>query len=210
MRQLSITFLFTILLFLVCCNSVYSAIKGGVEYSLPVEYSHLSENELASKANKYFYLAQKYEDNILSDEMTDALMLYSVLCNVNPKNATYPIKLGILYDKLGKDRYAKGNFSHAIKLGTANFSGYYYFAEFYYKREMYRHAIKYYNLAFINSNGEDYNTLYKLGDIYEKFGDTKKSLEFLQKAYQISPNPNLQSKITRIKNFDAVNKAYYK
>lgn len=193
-----------------CCDSAFGAIKGGVEYSLPVEYSHLSENELASKAGRYFYLAQKYQDNELSSEMTDALTLYSVLCHVNPKNAVYPIKLGILYDKLGKDRYAKGNFSHAIKISPSNPSGYYYMGEFYYKRAMYRHALKYYNLAFINSNGRDYDILYKLGDIYEKFGDTKKSLEFLQKANQVNPNSNLQSQISRVKNADYVNKVYYK
>ena len=141
--------------------------------------------------------------------MTNALMLYSVLQQVNPDKIEYPVKLGILYDKVGKDRQAKGNFSRAIGLDKTSPLPYYHFGDFYYKRELYRRALKYYNEAYKNGFETNYNLLYKMGDIYEKFGDTRSSLKYLYEAQKQSANPELDAKIKRIEAQDAINKEYY-
>ena len=141
--------------------------------------------------------------------MTNALMLYNVLEKKSPTNIEYPIKLGILYDKLYKDRQSKGFFSKAIGIDNTNPKPYFYLGEFYYKRELYRKALKYYNKAYKLGDSTNYDLLFKIGDIYEKFGDTRSALKYLKEAQSQSANPELNNKIKRIEAQDAVNKEYY-
>ena len=119
------------------------------------------------------------------------------------------MRLGILYDKIKKDRYAKGNFSRAIAINPISPEPYFYFGEFYYKRQLYRPALKYYKKAFEYSSKANYDLCYKLGDIYEKFGDTKTALKFLNMAALESPNQELDNKIMRIEEYDSINQKYY-
>ena len=187
----------------------YSAVKGSVEYNIPIDYSKLNETELNEKAKVYFFNALKYKDNTLNDDISSALVLYQILQNINPENINYPIKLGILYDKLEKDRQAKGAFSKAIGINPDYYESYFYLGEFYYNREMYKKALKYYKLAHARTNFKNYDLLYRMGDIYEKFGDTKTALIYLEQAIEQSSNPEIQNKINRIRNMDSINKEYY-
>ena len=66
-----------------------------------------------------------------------------------------------------------------------------------------------YKRAFKKGYFKHYETLYKIGDIYEKFGDTEASLRYLRKAAEISPNNELDNKIIRVENADNNNKEYY-
>lgn len=210
MRQPSITFLLIIILVMAIWSSpVNSAVKGGIEYSIPTDYSKLSEVELEKKASEYFYLAQKLPDKTVNEDMTNALFLYNVLLNINPNSIEYCTKLGKLYDKTGNDRYAKGNFSRAIGINNSHPEPYFCFGEFYYKRQMYRKALKYYNEAYIRGYRTNYELLYKIGDIYEKFGDTRSALKYLKDASKQNPNSELDSKIKRIEAFDGANSEYY-
>jgi tetratricopeptide (TPR) repeat protein len=133
-----------------------SAYKGGISYSIPIEYKNLSESELRVKAETYFNQTSDIKNGIISPETTNALNLYSVLAHINPTEVIYPVKLGILYDKINRDRYAKGSFSRAIGIDSSRYEPYFYFGEFYYKREMYRKALMYYKKAAecINSSDE--------------------------------------------------------
>ena len=209
MRQLSITFLAIFVLGVSIVTPSFGAVKGGIQYSIPTDYSHLSEPELKEKADKYYFLAKNTKDKELSEDMTNALVLYSVLQNINPKNQLYSIRLGILYDKIGLDRYAKGNFSRAIGIDSSKPEPYFYFGEFYYKRQLYRKALKYYKECLQRKPVSLYDLYYKMGDIYEKLGDTKSALNYLEQAKAISPNESISDKIQRIKTFDSVNKEFY-
>ena len=208
MRQFSIN----ILLILVClllAQPSWGAISGGIHYSIPVDYSNLSEQELAIEARKNFHNALNAKDKTTTEDITKALIQYTALSNINPNCIEYPIKLGILYDKLGKDRYAKGNFSRAIGIDSNPPGAYFYLGEFYYKRESYRKALKYYNEAYKKGFSTDYETLYKIGDIYQKFGDTRSALKYLNEALKQSPNPELENKIKNIEAKHAINKEFY-
>ncbi len=208
MRQLSTIFILIFLILLVQIPS-FSAFKGGISYSIPIEYKNLSETELNEKAKYYFYLADKLEDCVVNEDMTNALVLYSILENVNPDNTEYCVRLGRLYDKIGKDRYAKGNFSRAIGINQNFPDSYFYFGEFYYKRQLYRQALRYYKRALEHYKKPNYDLYCRLGDIYEKFGDTKSALKYLKLASEQSPNPELDNKIKYIETFDKANKTYY-
>lgn len=209
MRQRTTTILLIFLVLIMFSQPAFCAIKGGIKYSIPVEYNNLSETELKDKADYYYYLATQLKDGKINDDMTNALMIYSVLQNMNPENVLYSIRLGILYGKVKADRYAKGNLSRAISISPKNPEPYFYMGEFYYERKLYKNALKYYKKAFECSSTPTYELLYKLGDIYEKFGDTKSALEFLNQAKVQDPNPELETKIKRIETFDSSNKKFY-
>ncbi len=209
MRQPSIIVLLIALVIMGISPAAFGAIRGKIDYSIPVDYSKLSESELESKAKVYYFNAFKYKDNEINEDITNALMLYNVLLNMNPNSLNYCVKLGSLYDKLGMDKHAKGNFARAIGIDDSQPEPYFYYGEFYYKREMYRKALKYYGEAYSRGYTANYDMLYKMGDIYEKFGDTRSALKYLQDASTQNPNSELDNKIKRIETQDSINKEYY-
>lgn len=209
MRQFS-TLLLLIFIFLGLNTQAIGAYKGGIEYSIPIEYKNLSASELENKAGVYYHNALHAEIGVLTDDVTNALVLYSILQHVTPENIQPSVRLGILYDRLGKDRYAKGNFSRAIGIDSSRYEPYFYFGEYYYERGQYRMALKYYKRALECIKNPNYDLYVRLGDVYEKFGDTKQALKYLDLAQTQSPNPELDTKIKRIKSFDSLNSQYYK
>ena len=209
MRHFSIFILLIITLLSFSAPEAVSAIKGGINYSIPVDYSKLSEEELVDKAKVYYFNSQKAPKNTITEDVTNALVLYSVLEKINSKNPEYPLKQGVLYEKLNKNRYAKGCFFRAIGINPSNPEAYFYFGEYYYNKEMYRKALKYYNEAYKLGFSNNYDTLFRIGDIYEKLGDTRSALKYLNEAFQQSPNTNLENKIKKIEAKHAVNKEFY-
>ena len=209
MRQLSIILLFILILASSFCSPAFSAIVGKIDYSIPIDYSKINETETSDKAKIYFYNAERVRDGIINEDITNALMLYNVLQRVNPENIEYPIRLGILYDKIGKDRQAKGNFSKAIGINSENPAPYFHFGNYYYKREQYRKALKYYNESYKKGLKTDYELLSKMGDIYEKFGDSRSALKYLKEAQAQNPTPELENKIKQVEMQNSINKEYY-
>lgn len=209
MHHFSITILLILFLITGINFPAFSAVKGGINYTIPVDYSNLSEEEVEKKANEYFYLAEKLQDNIINNDMTNALMHYSILEKINPKKIEYTVKLGILYDKIKKDRRAKGCFAKAISINSQSPLPYFYYGEFYYKRESYRKALKYYNEAYKHGFKNNYDLLYKMGDVYEKLGDTRSALKYLNEARNQNPNEKIEEKIKHVELQDAVNKEFY-
>lgn len=209
MRQLSIILLFILILSTSFCSPAFSAIVGKIDYSIPIDYSKINETETSDKAKIYFYNAERVKDGIINEDITNALILYNVLQRVNPENIEYPIRLGVLYDKIGKDRQAKGNFSKAIGINCENPAPYFHFGNFYYKRGSYRKALKYYNESYKKGLKTDYELLSKMGDIYEKFGDSRSTLKYLREAQAQNPTPELENKIKQVEMQDSINKEYY-
>lgn len=209
MRQLiKILFILLILQISIPC---YPAIKGGLEYHIPIDYTKLSEEELENKAGFYYGLALKTSSASImpNEDMTTALNLYTILTNKNPENNLYKIRLGHLYDIAGKDKYAKEYFYQAIGTDKSQSEPYFRLGEFYYKREIYKKALNFYKEAYKRGYDGNYDTLYKIGDIYEKFGDTEAALKYLKLAAQKSPNSELDNKINRVENANAINREYY-
>lgn len=206
MRQ-QIKFLLAFLIIGIMYQPGYAVVKGGLEYQIPVDYTKLSQEELETKAGFYYNLALK--TGSVNEEMTQALNLYSILNTKCPDEILYPIRLGILYDTIGMDKYAKGNLSKAIGIDSTNPEAYFYFGEFYYKRSMFKKALKMYKEAYKKGYSRHYETLYRIGDIYEKFGDTEASLRYLKQASELSPNSELDNKIIKVENAHQTNKEYY-
>ena len=83
MRQLS-TIILVIFVMLVFKTSAFGVYKTGINYSIPIEYKNLSEVELKTKADKYFQLSQPSNNGIVTEDTTNALILYSVLKSMLP------------------------------------------------------------------------------------------------------------------------------
>lgn len=186
----------------------YSLLKGGVDYKIPFDYTKLNQKELEAKAE--FYYTSALSSKVVDENMTHALNLYSLLSDAYPDNIIYPLRLGKLYDVLGNNRYAKGMYSRAAGINRSRPEPYFYLGDFYYEREQYRKALKYYLKAYDNGYSEHYLTLEKIGIIYYKFGDTEKALHYLQCASVLNPNENLDSMIMSVKSSDDTNREYYR
>ena len=163
--------LILILAAMFCLLPSYAAINGNIKYTIPIEYSALNENELSAKADSYYNTILNTNKTKLDEDFTSALNLYSILSNKNPENIEYTLRLGKLYDILGKDRYAKSNYCKAIGINTAAPEPYFYMGEFYYKRQNYRRALKYYKEAANRGYSNHPATVLKLKEIYLKLGD---------------------------------------
>lgn len=186
------------------CNS---AITGGINYSIPIDYSKLNEDELQAKAGFYYNLALR--NGSLNEEMTSALNLYHMLAHKNPQNVMYLTRLGTLYDIVGKDRLAKGAFFDAMGIKPNEPEAYYRLGNFYYRRQMYKKALRFYNEAYKLGYERHYETVYHIGDIHEKFGDTKSALKYLRLASTLNANSELDDKLMRVENADKINREYY-
>lgn len=209
MRQLIKLFL---ILIIVLSNNVLfanAAVEGYIDYHLPIDYSKLSQEELDSKAGFYYNLVTKKSNVKLDNDMTTALNLYMILHRKNPQNNFYTTRLGLLYDMLNQDKYARGCFEIAIGVDSSQPEPYYRLGEFYYKRFLYKKAMKNYKLAYKNGYTQHYDTLYKIGDIYEKFGDTEAAMKYLRMAAKINPNSELDNKMQRLNQSNQSNKEYY-
>lgn len=186
----------------------FSALRGGVDYKIPFDYTKLNQAELESKAEFYYTSALNTKE--LNENMTYALNLYALLSDAYPENITYFLRLGKLYDVLGKDRYAKGQFYRAMNVNPSRPEPYFYLGDFYYEREQYRKALKFYLKAYDFGYSEHYQTLEKIGTIYQKFGDTENALYYLQCAVVLNPSDDLYARINNIKSADDINSEYYK
>ena len=70
-----IRFFLAVLIIFVSISPSYCALKGTLDYQIPVDYTKLSEEELDSKAGVYYNLALKTYNGKINDEMTSALNL---------------------------------------------------------------------------------------------------------------------------------------
>ena len=196
-----------ILLILSMYQSCIASIQGGINYQIPIDYSKLDEKELQQKAD--FYYSYAIKTGKLDENMTSALTLYHLLAHKNPQNIYNLTKLGTLYDLIGKDRTAKLAFYDAIGINSQKGEPYFRLGNFYYRRELYKKALKMYKEAYKKEYSNHYETLYQIGDIYEKFGDTEAALKYLNLAKKINPNTELDDKILRVENTHKINNEYY-
>ena len=79
MRQPSIIILLISLIFLSSSLSVSATIRGKIDYSIPVDYSKLSTEEVESKAKVYYFNAMKYQDNKINAILSGFFELFSKL-----------------------------------------------------------------------------------------------------------------------------------
>lgn len=193
----------------VCVNPVFAVQNAQIEYTVPIDYSFINENSLNNEAEKLFkeYLNTSNQETkkVLLDKM---LSDYSILSNINKDNPLYFIRLGIIYDKMGKDRYAKSNFCRGANLIPNYPYAFYSYGNFFFDRAEYRKALKEYMRAYNCGYSSHYYNLYQIAVIYEKFGDYSKAILYYRMALKQKYSQELVEKINLLNELLSSNSLY--
>lgn len=201
--------LITLLVIFLYSGIAQSVQRGGIQYTIPVEYSAINEAELNKEAETLF---QRY---LKSDNANQQIILleqmlsdYSILGEINKDNPLYFTRLGIIFDKLGKDRYAKSNFFRSTNLDNSNPYAYYSFGNFYFDRQEYRKALRLYINAYNCGYNNHFHTLYQIGRIYEKLGDFTLAIKYYKLALMTQESSEIRLKINTLDELLKVNSLY--
>ena len=146
----------------------------------------------------------------MNEDITYALNLYTILSNKAPDNSLYALRLGKLYEIIGKDRYAKGNYYRACSISPNRPEPYFYLGSYFYSKKLYKRALKMCIKAYDNGYSTHYQTNVLLGNIYQKLGDSHNALKYFESAYGISQSEELNERINKLKSADLNNKWYYR
>lgn len=172
MRQLiKFLLIFIILISVILPSS--SALKGNLEYKIPIDYSQIDKEELDAIGANYYDISLNSAKGKINDDVTSALNIYTILSNKDPENIIYAIRLGKLYEIVGKDRHAKGNYFRAMGIDQSRPEPYYYLSEFFYKKEQYRRAYKMLLRAIEHGYNEHANAQSRLEELNKKLGIEK-------------------------------------
>lgn len=185
---------------------------GSVEKSsVSIDYSKVDKAATLEKADSFFDWALKSKDEeVKKDCLKRAQLEYSIMTQAKQDDIHSVIRLARIYDMLKEDRYAKSYFSRAININYKDVDANRYFGDFYFSRKDYRKALKYYRKAYEYGQVEDFDTLYKMADIYEKFGDIKRAGICYKKAFLINPaNEDIADKIRDIEEINVNQAGYY-
>lgn len=184
---------------------------GAVKYNNTfIDYSKIDKESTLKLADFYFNNALKCNDE---DEKKELLQKasgnYFILTQIEPENIYAIVQLARVYDLEKQDSFAKAYFFRALKINKKDPTTNYYFGEFFYTREEYTNAIRFYNIAFENGYKENDDVVLKLAIMYEKLGDLLRANMYYKKAYLANPSKQLASKIREIESIKYKNTGYY-
>lgn len=203
-----------ILIMFIFCSNIVSAEpqEASLQYN-KYKYTFKKGDNLifAQKAEANFKLsetAQTPEDKVVY--LQEAMRYYYLLSQIEPRSLEAQIGLARVYDELHLDRYAKKHFYKAIDFSKKAPKAYFYFANFYYKRNDFLNAQKYYQKAYDNGYSNDFQTNNMLGIINEKVGDIEVAKKFYIKAYSLDKNHvELAPKIQALDGLNYSQSQYY-
>lgn len=180
--------------------------------NLSVDYSKFNIETTKKSGDTFFAMALEANDEKeKSQYLKNASAQYYILSNLD-KADTYPcIQLARIYDMQKNDAYAKAYFYRVLGLNYKNIDANFYFAEFYYTRKQYKQALEYYQKALTYGKEEDFETLKKIGHIYERFGDIPKANLYYKKSIALNPNDKeLSERINENVKQEYEKSGYYK
>ena len=199
-----------LLVIIITANICFAVEKGGIKYTPKIDYSLINTKEFENKGFQYYTNAAnaKSEEKRLQNAES-AIKYYRALMSKYPDNPDYALKLGLLYELTGKNKYAKEFYYRATTINENYAPAYEAFGNYYYTRKEYRRALKQYNEAYI-INPSVYNVCNKIGTIYQKLGDTRSALKYFKEGYKINPSEELNTKIRLLEELNSSNTLYYK
>lgn len=203
--------LFITLLILSCSHS-YAAQSGYLEYnSVLFDYSKLNAAAIQKEADEYFEKFITSSDELFKEQYLNAAMSkYYLLTKIDYSQITPYIQLARIYDEKNNNRLAKEYFYKASNLDVNNPYANFYFGEFYFKRNDYKRALRYYNIAYNNGLNNRYDLNLRLATIYEKFADLVNAKKFYEVSYSMNPNNvDLRQKIQSLNELNYDKSEYY-
>lgn len=203
--------LFITLLILSCSHS-YAAQSGYLEYnSVLFDYSKLNAAAIQKEADEYFEKFITSSDELFKEQYLNvAMSKYYLLTKIDYSQITPYIQLARIYDEKNNNRLAKEYFYKASNLDVNNPYANFYFGEFYFKRNDYKRALRYYNIAYNNGLNNSYDLNLRLATIYEKFADLVNAKKFYEVSYSMNPNNvELRQKIQSLNELNYDKSEYY-
>lgn len=104
-----------------------------------------------------------------------ALENYHILSKIEPLNTYSYVQLARIYEKKKSEDLIKENFSTALSINSKDPYANYFYGEYFYSKEKYRVALKYYLIAYKNGYKDVYILNKRLAELYKKLGDINKS-----------------------------------
>ena len=188
---------------------VFAVQKGVIEYSVPIDYSLIDESSLNEHAELLFSEYSTSSDETLKKGLLlELLSDYTILSNINKDNPLYFTRLGIIYDKLGKDRWAISNFCRGSNLVPDYAYAFHSFGNYYFNRSEFRKALNEYLRAYDYGFDKHYENLYQIGIVYEKLGDFSLSIRYLKLAQACKESEDLAKKIQLLEEMLEKNSLY--
>jgi len=148
-------------------------------------------------ADKVFYLQE-------------SMRYFYMLSQIYPKSVDAQVGLGRVYDELGIDRYAKKHFFTALDFGKKSARANFYFANYYFKRNDFIEALKYYKKAYEYGFSTNFETNCRLAIIYEKLADIESAKKYYINAYNLDKkHAELVDKIDLLDELNYSQSQYY-
>jgi len=210
-KIIKLSALFSIL-FISIINPVYSVQSTGISHDeVFMDYSKFNPITIRNEADLYFYKAQESITASEKDKYYNAAMAkYYLLTKIDNSQIFPLVQLARIYDYKKKDRYAKEYFYKAKNLSDNAPDANYYFGDFYFKRNDFKRALRYYIIAYNNGYNNRYDLNYQLGTIYEKLADLVNAKRFYEISYSMNPNSEeLKEKILLINELNYDKSEYY-
>ena len=195
-----------LLIFVLPCFAVE---KGSVKYEDNLmDYSVLDGHKILQEADSFF---EQYETTKNPNYLSTAMGKYYIVTKIYPIEIYPMVQLARTYDEKKLDKFAKEYFSICYDINKKDPYLNYYMGDFYYKRNDFKRALRYFKRAYDNGYSEYYDLNVKIATIYEKFADLLTAKYYYEKAFSLNQsNTNLKDKALQIESLNYENSGYYK
>ena len=202
-------FIYFVICFCIIVLPVFSIEKGSVKYEDNLmDYSVLDGQKILTEADSFF---ERYETTKDPKDLSTAMGKYYIVTKIYPVEIYPMVQLARTYDEKKLDRFAKQYFSICYDIDKKDPYLNYYMGDFYYKRNDFKRALRYFKRAYENGYGEYYDLNLKIATIYEKFADLLTAKYYYEKAFSLDQsNTNLKDKALQIESLNYENSGYYK
>ena len=186
----------------------FSIEKGSVKYEDNLmDYSVLDGQKILEEADGYF---EQYETTKDPKYLSTAMGKYYMVTKIYPVEIYPMVQLARTYDEKKLDRFAKEYFSICYDINKKDPYLNYYLGDFYFKRDDYKRALRYFKRAYENGYSEYFDLNLKIATIYEKFADLLTAKYYYEKAFSLDrTNTNLKDKALQIESLNYGNSGYY-
>ena len=143
----------------------FSIEKGSVKYEDNLmDYSVLDGQKILEEADGYF---EQYETTKDPKYLSTAMGKYYIVTKIYPVEIYPMVQLARTYDEKKLDRFAKEYFSICYDINKKDPYLNYYLGDFYFKRDDYKRALRYFKRAYENGYSEYFDLNLKIATIYE-------------------------------------------
>ena len=201
--------LYIFICFFIFVLPVFSVEKGSVKYEDNLmDYSVLDGQKILQEADSFF---EKYEMTKDPKYLSTAMGKYYIVTKIYPVEIYPMVQLARTYDEKKLDKFAKEYFSICYDINKKDPYLNYYMGDFYYKRNDFKRALRYFKRAYDNGYSEYYDLNVKIATIYEKFADLLTAKYYYEKAFSLDQsNTNLKDKTLQIESLNYYDSGYYK